>query len=166
MVQFSVPSWHHRSWTSPTHVQVAYFLVDVKPECVFFSQHIDIHTVLVYTCNGLNDFKLLDDGFIVDASWSDKLKLRIQRERFLLTFVPSPRDMMVTKLGYLLVKRVVKLNNNCGPFSPFHIGLCQLCIASQLSSLHWRGLWGRPQWIVSWVLLLTIGILGSSHKAE
>ena len=66
---------------------------------MFFSQHIDIHTVLVYTCNGLNYFRFLDDGFIVDASWSDKLKPRIQRERFLLTFVPSPRDMMVTKLG-------------------------------------------------------------------
>ena len=57
----------------------------------------------------------------------------------------------------------MKLNNNCGPFSPFHKGLCQLCITSQLSSLHWRGLWGRHQWIVSWALLLTIGILGTSH---
>lgn len=67
--------------------------------------------------------------------------------------------------AHLLDKRVVKLNTNRGPFSPFHTGLYWLPIASQsswISSLEGAG----PQWIFSCVLLLTIVFLGSSHKAE
>ena len=68
-------------------------------------------------------------------------------------------------LAHLLDKRVVKLNTNRGPFSPFHTGLYWLPIASQsswISSLEGAG----PQWIFSCVLLLTIVFLGSNHKAE
>lgn len=39
-------------------------------------------------------------GVFVDSSCSNKLKRIIRRKSFLLTSVPSPRDMMVTKPGW------------------------------------------------------------------
>ena len=86
MLQVSVRSWHHRIWNSPTHIQIAHFLVNGKPECVAFSQHIDIRTVLVYICNEFNYFKSLDyrclcgflpamqETWVRSLGWEDPLK--------------------------------------------------------------------------------------------
>ena len=106
-------------------------------------------------------------GVIVDSAWDDRMKCIILRERFFLTCVQSPWDMMVTKPGSSARQKSCETTLTMAP-SLLSTQACTGCPLhpSHPESLLWRGLWAGLQWIFSCVLLLTIVFLGSTHKAE